>query len=361
MQRDKRLTAPFILITIGFIFSVLIPKIFPNDANLATCYHGTVGNSSSLLQISEQTASSVKGSLLFQNYEKDSSYGDFVGKYEDNKLTTSFTYQSEGTESVREIIFTRDGKNLSGDGFIYTPTEECTSILYDQGLGLIPFDMKLPLHLFPQIKLLPVDVEQLNFAFNPDGFKPIQSARIVYTPEVGDPVDAVIFYLWQKSVWNVVANPNEPPDWGVMQWSDQSHVFSVTGPQDCVYENKTDCANISQIYTFIYESDSYINKVPKYAPAEVKVVKTKTFHDPETGYYVISQFNILGIAADQSYRCDLTAFDKSGNEIISWKTDGLSFSPRPSTIYSGQTNIKPDQVPTVKSSTVKCEVADAIK
>ena len=361
MQRDKRLTAPFILITIGFIFSVLIPKIFPNDANLATCYHGTVGNSSSLLQISEQTASSVKGSLLFQNYEKDSSYGDFVGKYEDNKLTASFTFQSEGTESVREIIFTRDGKNLSGDGFIYTPAEECTSILYNQGLGLIPFDMKLPLHLFPQMKLLPVDVEQLNFAFNPDGFKPIQSARIVYTPEVGDPVDAVIFYLWQKSVWNVVANPNEPPDWGVMQWSDQSHVFSVTGPQDCVYENKTDCANISQIYTFIYESDSYINKVPKYAPAEVKVVKTKTFHDPETGYYVISQFNILGIAADQSYRCDLTAFDKSGNEIISWKTDGLSFLPRPSTIYSGQTNIKPDQVPTVKSSTVKCEVADAIK
>jgi hypothetical protein len=38
----------------------------------------------------------------------------------------------------------------------------------------------------------------------------------------------------------------------------------------------------------------------------------------------------------------------------------LSFSPRPSTIYSGQTNITPDQVPTVGSSTVKCEVADAI-
>jgi hypothetical protein len=360
MQRDKRLTAPFILITIGFIFSVLLPKIFPNDTNLATCYHGIVGDSSSLLQISEQSASGVKGSLLFQNYEKDSSYGDFVGKHEDNKLTTSFTFQSEGTESVREIIFTRDGKNLSGDGFIYTPTEECTSILYNQGLGLIPFDMKLPLHLFPQIKLLPVDVEQLNFAFNPGGFKPIQSARIVYTPEVGDPVDAVVFYLWQKSVWNVVANPNEPPDWGVMQWSDQSHVFSVSGPQDCVYENKTDCANISQIYTFIYEKNSYINKVPKYAPAEVKVVKTKTFHDPETGFYVISEFNILGIKADQSYRCDLTAFDKDGKEIISWKTEGLSFSPRPSTIYSGQTNLMPEQVPTVKSSTVKCEVADAI-
>jgi hypothetical protein len=360
MQRDKRLTAPFILISIGFIFSVLIPKIFPNDANLATCYHGTVGDSSSLLQISEQSASDIKGSLIFQNYEKDSSYGDFVGKYADNKLTASFTFQSEGTESVREIIFTKDANNLAGDGFTYTPSENCTSILYNQGLGLIPFDMKLPLHLFPQMKLMPLDEEQLGWTFGPGGFKPIQSAKIVYTPEVGDPVDAVVFYLWQKSVWNVVANPNEPPDWGVMQWSDQSYVFSVNGPQDCVYENKSDCANISQIYTFIYEKNSYINKVPKYAPAEVKVVKTKTFHDPETGYYVISQFNILGITANQSYRCDLTAFDQDGKEIISWKTEGLSFSPRPATIYSGQTNIKPDQVSTVKSSTVKCEVADAI-
>ena len=74
----------------------------------------------------------------------------------------------------------------------------------------------------------------------------------------------------------------------------------------------------------------------------------------------MSEFNILGVKADQSYRCDLTAFDKNGKEIISWKTEGLSFSPNPSTIYSGQTNITPDQVPTVGSSTVKCEVADTI-
>jgi hypothetical protein len=145
-----------------------------------------------------------------------------------------------------------------------------------------------------------------------------------------------------------------------MQWSDQSHVFSVTGPQDCVYPTEPDCGNISQIYTFIYEKDSYVNKVPKYSPAKVSVTNTKTFHDPETGYYVLSQFKIEAIKAEQSYRCDLTAFDKSGKEIISWKTEGLSFPPNPSATYSGQTNITPDQVPTVKSSTVKCEVADAI-
>lgn len=130
--------------------------------------------------------------------------------------------------------------------------------------------------------------------------------------------------------------------------------------QDCVYPNEPDCGNITNIYKLIYEKSSYVNKVPKYSPVEVKVIKTKTFHDPETGYYVLSQFNILGIKAGQSYRCDLIAFDKSGKEIISWKTEGLSFPPNPSTIYSGQTNIRPDQVPIVGSSSVKCEVADAI-
>jgi len=360
MKRDKRLVATFGVVAIGFVFSVVLPMITSNNAKLASCYQGIVGKSNSLIQLSSQSNSEVSGTLIFQNYEKDSTYGDFVGKYVDNKLIASFTFQSEGTESVREIIFTKDGKNLSGDGFIYTPAENCTNVLYNQGLGLIPFDMKLPLHLLSQLKVQVIDQQQLTTTFGPGGFKPIQAAKIVYIPKVGDPVDAVLLYLWQKSVWNVIANPNEAPDWGVMQWSDQSHVFSVNGVQDCVYENKKDCANITQIFNLIYDKNSYINKVPKYASAEVKVVKTKTFHDPETGYYVISEFNILGIKSDQSYRCDLTAFDKDGTEITSWKTEGLSFSPRPSTIYSGQTNIKPDQVPTVKSSTVKCEVADAI-
>ena len=361
MKRDKRLVATFVVVAIGFVFSVILPIITGTNSKLASCYQGVVGNSNSLIQISSQSNSEVSGTLIFQNYEKDSSYGDFVGKYVDNKLIATFTFQSEGTKSNRGIIFTKEGENLSGDGFMYTPAQECTKVLYNQGLGLIPFDMKLPLHLFSQLKVQVIDSLQLTNTFGPGDFKPIQAVKIVYTPKTGNPVDAVLLYLWQKSVWNVIANPNEAPDWGVMQWSDQSHVFSVNGVQDCVYENKEDCANITEIFNLIYDKNSYINKVPKYASAEVKVVKTKTFHDPETGYYVISEFNILGIKADQSYRCDLTSFDKDGKEIISWKTEGLSFSPRPSTIYSGQTNIKPEQVPTVKSSIVKCKVADAIK
>jgi len=356
----RNLLIPISILIIAFLFGLFQPKFFPSTSKLQSCYHATVGDSSSLLQIKDPSADQLTGELIFQNYEKDSSYGVFTGKFAADQLTIDFTFQSEGIESKRQIVLTKSADELSGEGYTYKPVDDCKKVLYNQGLGLIPFDMKLPLYLFPQMKLQAIGDDQLTRTFGPGGFKPIQSAKIVYTPTQGTPVDAVVFYLWQKSVWNVIADPNQAPDWGIEQWSDQANVFSVNGVQDCVYPNEPDCANITNIFNQIYKKDSYINKVPKYAPVEVKVVKTKTFHDPETGYYVLSQFNIIGIKADQSYRCDLTAFDKAGNEIISWKTEGLSFSPRPSVIYSGQTNITPDQVPTVGSSTVKCEVADAI-
>ena len=356
----RNLLIPISILIIAFLFGLFQPKFFPSTSKLQSCYHATVGDSSSLLQIKDPSADQLTGELIFQNYEKDSSYGVFTGKLAADKLTIDFTFQSEGSESKRQIVLTKSADQLSGEGYTYKPVDDCKKVLYNQGLGLIPFDMKLPLYLFPQMRLQQISEEQIGWTFGSGGFKPIQSAKIVYTPTKGEPVDAVVFYLWQKSVWNVIADPNQAPDWGVEQWSDQANVFSVNGVQDCVYPNEPDCANITNIFNQIYKKDSYINKVPKYAPVEVKVVKTKTFHDPETGYYVLSQFNIVGIKADQSYRCDLTAFDKAGKEIISWKTEGLSFSPNPSVIYSGQTNITPDQVPTVGSSTVKCEVADAI-
>ena len=356
----KNILIPIAILIIAFLFGLFQPKFFPSTSKLQSCYHANVGDSNSLLQIKDPTTEQLTGELIFQNYEKDSSYGVFTGNLTADKLTIDFTFQSEGVESKRQITLTKSSDELIGEGYTYKPVSDCKKVVYNQGLGLIPFDMKLPLYLFPQMKLQQMSEEQVGWTFGPGGFKPIQSAVIVYTPTKGEPVDAVVFYLWQKSVWDVIANPNEAPDWGVMQWSDQANVFSVNGVQDCVYATEPDCGNISEIYAYIYEKSSYVNKVPKYAPAEVKVVKTKTFHDPETGYYVLSQFNILGIKADQSYRCDLIAFDKAGKEIITWKTEGLSFSPRPSTIYSGQTNITPDQVPTVGGSSVKCEVADAI-
>jgi hypothetical protein len=205
-----------------------------------------------------------------------------------------------------------------------------------------------------------VSEEELTTIFGPGGFKPTQSVKLIYKPLIGEPTNTGVFYLWQKSVWDVIANPNEAPDWGILQWSDQSNVFSVNGPQDCIYPNKPDCDNVSEIAKQIYDKNAYVNKVPEYKSAKVTVTKTKTFQDPETGFYVLSQFKIEGIKAEQTYRCDLTAFDKDGKALVAWKTEGRSFDPNPSGVYSGQTNITPEQVPLVKSSNVTCLVADSI-
>jgi hypothetical protein len=94
MKQDKKLVATFIVVAIAFVFLVALPQILGNNDKLATCYQGVVGNSNSLMQISSQSNSEVSGTLIFQNYEKDSSYGDFVGKYADDKLTATFTFQS---------------------------------------------------------------------------------------------------------------------------------------------------------------------------------------------------------------------------------------------------------------------------
>ena len=356
----KNILIPIAILIIAFLFGLFQPKFFPSTSKLQSCYHATVGDSSSLLQIKDPSADELTGELIFQNYEKDSSYGVFTGKFAADQLTIDFTFQSEGIESKRQIVLTKSGDELSGEGYTYKPVADCKKVLYNQGLGLIPFDMKLPLYLFPQMKLQAIGDDQLTSTFGPGGFKPIQSAKIVYTPTQGTPVDAVVFYLWQKSVWNVVANPNEAPDWGIEQWSDQANVFSVNGVQDCVYPNKPDCDNVSEISKQFYDKNAFVNKVPKYEPAKVTVVKTRTIHDPETGYYVVSEFKIEGIKAEQTYRCDLTAFDKAGNKLINWQTEGRSFSPNLAGTYSGQTNITPEQVPLVKSSTVTCLVADAI-
>jgi hypothetical protein len=360
MYREKKLLLVTGALTIGFLFSLLLPKFFPTNPQLFACYHAQVGSSNALLEVKEQEGEKTSGSLIFQNYEKDSSYGDFTGAYADKKLTISYTFQSEGVESTRSIIFEQNNNILNAEGFAFEPIKNCNTVLYNQGLGLIPFDMKLPLHLFPQLRLESISESELTTIFGPGGLKPTQSVALIYKPLIGEPTTAGVFYLWQKSVWDVMNNPNEAPNWGILQWSDQSNVFSVSGPQECIYSNKEDCDKIAEIYDLLYDKNAYVNKVPKYESAKVTVTKTKTFQDPETGFYVLSQFKIEGIKAEQSYRCDLTAFDKDGKEIISWKIEGLSFSPNPSTIYSGQTNITPEQVPLVKTSTVTCLVADSI-
>jgi hypothetical protein len=71
MYREKKLILITGVLSIGFLFSLLVPKLLPNSPRLFACYHAQVGSSNALLEITEQSGEKSSGWLIFQNYEKD--------------------------------------------------------------------------------------------------------------------------------------------------------------------------------------------------------------------------------------------------------------------------------------------------
>ncbi|NMH26780.1 hypothetical protein [Flavobacterium silvaticum] len=59
-----------------------------------------------------QTGNKVNGELHFKNFEKDSSHGKVEGIFSGDTLKLDYTFQSEGTESVREMNFLKNGLSL---------------------------------------------------------------------------------------------------------------------------------------------------------------------------------------------------------------------------------------------------------
>ena len=90
---------------------------------------------------------------------------------------------------------------------------------------------------------------------------------------------------------------------------------------------------------------------------KVQIVKTGTRHDPETGYYVYARFRIPAIKANQNYTCTFVALTKGKKKLIVWESKARGFAPRPNSEYEGFTNIKPVQVPWIKSVSVYCSLA----
>ena len=60
----------------------------------------------------DQNGANVKGQMQFKNYEKDSSKGDVEGIFAGDTLKLDYTFQSEGTTSVREIYLLKSGNSL---------------------------------------------------------------------------------------------------------------------------------------------------------------------------------------------------------------------------------------------------------
>lgn len=75
------------------------------------CYVFDDGKNIVSLEIIENTTE-IRGNLTYALSEKDKNSGHFTGQLKDNILLLSYTFQSEGKETTRQVAFKVDGKTL---------------------------------------------------------------------------------------------------------------------------------------------------------------------------------------------------------------------------------------------------------
>ena len=222
---------------------------------LAPCYHAQVSTDNALLEIIKNDGVGVSGNLIQQHFQKDSSFGTFTGKFINNQLTATYSFYSEGQLTDREVVFNKRGKTLDSEGYKYLEVKDCSKITYSQGLSLIPVSAKLPLHLFPKLQIASTDPSEIKVL----NYSPIATTVLSYQTGKGEWAGLVYYYLWDINDWQDIYNPNEAPTFGYEKWSDDKSVLTVSGPQDCIYEDKGDCSSVTEISELMYLSESYTN------------------------------------------------------------------------------------------------------
>jgi len=249
------------IIVLGSYFLLFNPtsKNHTSKILLASCYYQKIGSTDSLMQINSQESGKISGELVIHNAEKDSSYGTFVGKIKNETLNIDFKFLSEGIESVRQITYKITGNSLVGEGFTYQSINDCRSIEYPQGLGLIPYRVNLPLDLFSNIGVSYQDQQELLKRIGSKDLLPIENIALEYRPTQGEPLNLAYIYYWNAEVWQKVQTPNSPPDWGVVLKNENGKVLTINTIQDCVYEKKLDCENVTEIYSALIDKTSWIN------------------------------------------------------------------------------------------------------
>lgn len=94
--------------------------------NIIGCYIATIDKDVYTLNIKSQEGQNFDGTLQFKNFQKDSSSGTYVGTYIDQTLSGTYSFQSEGTDSIITTKFKKFGND-----FIRGVDEEGGIIQYD--------------------------------------------------------------------------------------------------------------------------------------------------------------------------------------------------------------------------------------
>lgn len=107
------------------------------------CYMYNENGSMVNLEITK-TDNPVEGNLTYALAEKDKNIGTFNGQFNDGKLAGTYTFQSEGVESKRQVAFMlKDNQLMEGYGEMNedgTMFKDVNSVNYSSTMPLIKKD-----------------------------------------------------------------------------------------------------------------------------------------------------------------------------------------------------------------------------
>lgn len=118
-------------------------EMTPESASIIGCYSAMLERDVYTLTITSEHRGTVLGSVSFDNFEKDSSSGTFVGTYNDGLLVGDYSFQSEGMSSVRQLAFQKvDNGFVPGFGEVQVVDDretfvDTTALSYDNSYTFI--------------------------------------------------------------------------------------------------------------------------------------------------------------------------------------------------------------------------------
>lgn len=127
-----------------------LPNADSTEASVKGCYIYTLNKDTFQLAITSINKTDIEGSLFYNFSEKDDSKGTFNGSFDGEILKGDYTFQAEGSTSVREIIFKKTPTGfVEGSGEVKEIDNKAIfskpdAITYDNGIAFTKTENCLP-------------------------------------------------------------------------------------------------------------------------------------------------------------------------------------------------------------------------
>lgn len=86
-------------------------KLPPAPVNSVSCYEWT-GNNDTIKVRLELNGNEVSGTILYDYFQKDRNEGALKGILEGDIIIADYSFDSEGSRSVRQVAFKKTGKDI---------------------------------------------------------------------------------------------------------------------------------------------------------------------------------------------------------------------------------------------------------